>query len=251
LDIAREYGVEFYCLSHNLRFKLNSPFRILREEATPSGQTIQTFTRFAPSWTTNAWTMAEMITRDSLERAIAANQNVIYFSHWGTRGWDADPRMPLLNRESLTALEILAELQAQGYVRVVRLKDLLDREQTRRIDYEVERIGTYQIKSVHSDLDQCYKMQFEPRKISYMVDHALVLNNFHATACPGGTRFITVNGDGFYQHAICEKRMNIENYSRLLWNTFFRRISGNGGLRPPINVLEVRKVALQGGEVAC
>jgi SAM-dependent methyltransferase len=336
LDIAQSYGIEFFWLSHNLRFSLNAPFRILRDELTPSGASITTFTRFAPDWTTNAWTVQEMITRESLERAIATKQNVIYFTHWGTRGKDADESQPLFRRASLAALALLADMQACGEIRVVRLVDLLQKERHRSLNDEIERISLWQLQTEHCDLDNYYKIQFEPAKISYfsdltsglgirgkamldagggagnlsfpatthfetvvcldtstkaleagaaianglqldsvlfqqgsledpkfpaqtfdaicargvlhLVDHDIVLREFHSIMRPGGTAFITVNGDGFYQHAICDKNMNIAQYSRLLWNTLHRRIGGDVNLISLLDSNAVQTAALHGGE---
>ena len=169
-DITRDFGIEYYWLSHNLRHSLDTPFRVLRDEGLPSGETIRTFTRFAPSWQTNAWTFAQMITRESLEQALAAGQNVIYFTHWGFRGKDADETKPLLSRESMMALAALAEMQAEGMVRVVRLHELLQRESQRTLDQEVGRVGRAIVDTHHADLDVYYKKQFEPDSIAYYAD---------------------------------------------------------------------------------
>lgn len=332
-DIAREYGIEFYWFSHNLRHTLDEPYRTVLTETLPSGDTVRTFTRFAPSWKTNAWTIAEMITRESLEKAVAAGQNVIYFTHWGTRGKGEDMTKPLLRRESLMALATLAEMQAEGRVRVVRLLDLLRRESGRTLEQEVQRIGDALLKTRHTDVDSYYKVQFEDDKTAYfsdlmdglglkgktmldagggtgnlcfpaasrfeslvcldaseqalragmdvakglqipsihfeqgkleqfhighnvfdlicargvihLVDLGVVLKNFHEMARPGATVLITVNGDGFYQHAIEEKRMNVQGYGQLLWNTFYHRAGGDGGLLRLLDEPAVRE-ALQG-----
>ncbi|GFM38544.1 class I SAM-dependent methyltransferase [Desulfovibrio psychrotolerans] len=315
LDAIKDYGVEYFWLSHRLRHTLQEPYRTIVPERTPSGDAIQTFTRYAPSWTTNAWTMHELITRRSLEQAIANEQNVVFFTHWGTRGKENDgATAPLLRRDGMAALALLAEMQTAGQVAVVPLTELLDEEANKPLEQEVRRIGKTCVQTESLDLDNYYKTQFDREKISYFSDvihalgltggtlldagggagnlcfpaserfthavcmdtnqkaldtgirvaHALQIDNisfvpgsledklfekelfnvicargvihlvehdrvlvlFNRYAQKNATVLITVNGDGFYQHAIIKKGMNAENYSRLLWNTFHRRVGG-------------------------
>lgn len=336
LDIVLEYGVEYFWLSHDLRFSLDEPFRVLREEMTPSGAVINTFTRFAPAWTTNAWTLPELLSAEALERACAARQSVVLFTHWGTRGKGVDTNAPLLPRESIAALARLAEMQNQGKVRVVRLLDLLCAERERTLEQEVERIAAYHLEHEHKGIDAYYKVQFEPdramyfsdlverfgvrgqalldagggtanlcfpatrnfetvvcmdtsvkaleagkaiadglqldnvlfragsleerhfppetfdvvcaRGVIHLVDHDVVLRLFHEVLKRGGTALVTVNGDGFYQHAICDKKMNVESYTRLLWNSLHRRMGGDAGMLQLLESASVLDAAFSGRE---
>ncbi len=264
-----------------------------------------------------------MITRESLQDAIANDQNVIFFTHWGTRGKGEDVSKPLLRRESLTALALLSEMQKSGDVEVVSLLDLLKEEEGKSLEQEINRCGEYHTYNTHPELDNYYKVHFAKDRVGFfsaivdnlglkgdffldagggtgnlcfpasqkfsnvvcmdknpealnaalsistslqlnnihfkvgnledknfgsnvfdvicargvihLADHDKVLSQFHDVARKNATVMITVNGDGFYQHAICEKKMNVEKYSRLLWNTFHRRVGGDSVLVEVLN----------------
>ncbi|TVM15340.1 hypothetical protein DPQ33_15370 [Oceanidesulfovibrio indonesiensis] len=140
LDIAKEYGIEYFWISE-LQKDLRTPFRVLHPASMPSGETIQAFRRFG-AWGTGAHNIPDMLNAEVLGKAIAMEQNLVLFTHWGMKGVHSPmPEQPLLHRSVISAFTMLSRLQAQGKVRVVPLTELLDNERARTLPQETDRIA--------------------------------------------------------------------------------------------------------------
>jgi hypothetical protein len=139
LDIAREYGIEFFWNS-DLRQDLNCPFRTCKTSPTPDGGSIRTFTRFG-QWGCGAHTIPENISRTVLEAAGQFKQSLVLFSHWGMPGLHSPtPEAPLLSSEVKEAFRALASMHQEGALEVVSLFELLDHESRKDLCSEADRI---------------------------------------------------------------------------------------------------------------
>lgn len=205
LDLVLEYGIKYFWLSDCLRMSLDNPFRILRQEKTKNNNVLNVFNRYAPAWKMNAWNLSQLITKESLVKAIQAKQNIIYFTHWGSRGKDGDPNQPLLPRESLESLALLAEFQSRGDLQVVHLQELLDSENQKTLDDEIERIGKRIISKNYPQLTEYYHNQFEPPKVEMFSDLAENIGIYGDTLLDagGGTGNLSFPARRFFSQVVC------------------------------------------------
>lgn len=140
LDIVQEYGIEYFWISE-LQNELRTPFKVLHPKRMPSGEAIQTFQRFGV-WGTGSHNIPGMINPDVLGKAVAMEQNLVFFTHWGMKGVHSPmPDEPLLHRSVISAFTMLSRLQAQGKVRVAPLPELLDMERGKTLPQETDRIA--------------------------------------------------------------------------------------------------------------
>lgn len=140
LDIARDYGIDYFWMSE-IYENLDRPFRLLREATMPSGETIWAFSRYG-QWGTGTHTIPSVLNEEVLGRALAMRQNLVLFTHWGMKGvYTETPDLDLLHPGVVRAFALLARLQAEGKVEVVRLPELLDRERGVSLAGEADRVS--------------------------------------------------------------------------------------------------------------
>jgi ubiquinone/menaquinone biosynthesis C-methylase UbiE len=158
-DLLQDFGVEYWWNSILMQ-DLAMPQRLVYPRRTPAGDTAWEFQRFG-KWRATAHTLQECLSRANLERAVELRQNLIIFTHWGTKGSaPKEPHLPLWHRGNIAALARLSEMQNQGEIQVVRLEELLDEERQRPLADEINRVAATVCREKYPDINSYYLKMF-------------------------------------------------------------------------------------------
>lgn len=203
-DLLDEYGIEYYWAS-DLFQNLERPGRILRKEIFPDGKERYIFHRFGP-WRGTAHTLPDLLHLDNIRRANDLGQNLIFFTHWGTKGASpAQPKLPLWHKENLQALVALAEMQQKGEVEVIRLGQLLDYEKEKTLAEEIDRIAPTICHEHFSSVNSYYSYAYTKMgaKNFSLLAQKSGWHGEHALDAGGGSGNLALHLTSFFSHVTC------------------------------------------------
>lgn len=172
LDLLLEFGIEFFWLDRLLFGNSSDVYRVVGQEKSRSGHTINTFARFYGLQSSpNAQNLGDQLSAVNLANFSANRQSTILYQHWGCHHDQSNaaysPKGKVLADSSIAGLERLAEAHHSNKVRVVRLYELLKLERSKPLGEDAQRIGSLVVAPEAQKEDNFYYNQYNLHSVDY------------------------------------------------------------------------------------
>lgn len=173
LDLLLGYGIKYFWLDRLIWRNSELPYALTAREKCRDGNEIVTFMRYLSpsiSWSPNGQNIAEQLQFPELRKLSDSQQDAVIYTHWGCHHdehFAHTPRQQALTNESRVALSAFAEHLNDLDLKVMRLTDLLERDQQLRPEEQIQRIGEIVIKPEKDKPDCFYYNQYAKHGLEY------------------------------------------------------------------------------------
>lgn len=173
LDLLLAAGVKYFWLDRLIWRNYERPYALTACEICRDGNEIVTFMRYLSpsiSWSPNGQNFALQLQLPELKRLSDNAQDTVIYTHWGCHheGHTAHaPFQEALTAESRGALLMFVHHLDNLGISVMRLSDLLDRNQQSCTVEQIERIGKIVVQSEKDKPDCFYYNQYSKHGLEY------------------------------------------------------------------------------------